>query len=80
MKVKSILFNWHQVGSVTDRDGSGEDYDKFEVGSKEVKSIEENEPNNRMQLWNYVITLNDGTTYRIFNPNFVEYFKADEVS
>lgn len=30
-KVKSVLFNWRQVGSVQDRDGAGEDYDKAEV-------------------------------------------------
>lgn len=30
MKIKQIHFNWRQVGSVQDRDGAGEDYDKYE--------------------------------------------------
>ena len=45
-----------------------------EPGEKGVTFIEENEPHNGMQLWNYVVHLEDGTKYRIFNPNFVEYF------
>jgi len=73
-KVKSVLFNWMQVGSTFDRDGAGEDFSRFTVGENGVKSIEENEPRNGMQLWNYVVELENGTTYRIFNPNFVEYF------
>ena len=78
--VKLILFNWHQAGSVMDSAGSGENYDKFEVGSKEVCSIIENEPHNGMQLWNYEVILNNGISYRIFNPNFVEYFKTEDDS
>lgn len=76
MKVKSVKYNWHQVGSVQDRDGSGEDWTRCEVGEKGVTLIEENEPNNGMQLWNYVVHLEEGTKYRIFNPNFVEYFAS----
>lgn len=74
MKVKSVNYNWRQAGSTVDRDGAGEDYNRFVVGEKGVTSIDENEPHNGMQLWNYVVHLQDGTTYRIFNPNFVEYF------
>ena len=76
MKVKSVMYNWRQVGSTVDRDGAGDDWEIFTVGKNGVKSIEENEPHNGMQLWNYVVHLEDGTKYRIFNPNFVEYFNT----
>jgi len=74
-KVKSVKFNWHQAGSVTDRDGSGDSYEKAEVGKYGVVSIEENEPTNGNQVWNYVVVGEDGIISRIFNPNFVEYFQ-----
>ena len=77
-RVKALHYNWRQVGSIVDRDGAGDDSEKFTVGKNGVKSIEENEPHNGMQLWNYVIHLENGTIYRIFNPNVVEYF-PDEV-
>ena len=73
-QVKSLKYNWRQAGSTVDRDGAGEDYDAFTVGLNGVLSIEENAPCNGMELWNYVVNLENGTTYRIFNPNFVEYF------
>lgn len=73
-KVKSVTFNWHQCGSTIDRDGCGEDFNKTVVGELGVISIDENEPMNGNQLWNYVVHLEDGSKTRIFNPNFVEYF------
>ena len=76
MKVKSIKYNWHQVGSVQDRDGIGENWERFTVGEKGVKSIKENEPHNGMQVWNYVVELEDKTKFRIFKPNIVEYFSS----
>ena len=77
-KVKLLDFNWRQIGSVQDRDGAGEDYTRVLVGEKGVVSIEENEPHNGMQLWNYVVNYEDGKQMRIFNPNYVEYSnKAD---
>lgn len=76
MKVKSVQFNWHQAGSTIDRDGAGEDWNRSTVGEKGVVLIEENEPHNGMQLWNYVVHCEDGTKTRIFNPNFVEYFAS----
>jgi len=72
-KVKLLDFNWRQIGSVQDRDGSGEDYTRVSVGEKGVISIEENEPHNGMQLWNYVVTYENGKQTRIFNPNYVDY-------
>jgi hypothetical protein len=73
-KVKSVKYNWRQVGSTVECDGAGDDWERFTVGENGVTSIQENEPHNGMQLWNYVVELENGTTYRIFNPNFVEYF------
>jgi len=75
MRVKQINYNWHQTGSVTDPDGVGENYDWFEVGKKGVIEIIEYKPENGLQTWNFVIKFEDGTVYRVFNPNFVEYFK-----
>lgn len=72
-KVKALKYNWRQAGSALNRDGVGEDYDVCKVGEKGVVSIEENEPHNGMQLWNYVVYLEDGGSFRIFNPNFVVY-------
>ncbi len=74
-KVKSVRYNWVQVGSTIDRAGAGEDWQRFTVGENGVISIEENEPHNGMQLWNYVVELENGESCRIFNPNFIEYFK-----
>ena len=74
MKVKSVKYNWRQVGSTIDKDGAGDDWERFTIGEKGVQDIEENEPTNGMQLWNYVVTMDDGTIYRIFNPNFIEYY------
>lgn len=74
MKVKLLKYNWFQTGSLTDRDGAGEDWTKLEVGKDGVISIEENIPHNGMEIWNFVVSLENGTVYRIFNPNFVEYF------
>ncbi len=76
MKVKSIKYNYHQVGSTETRDGAGEDWERFTVGEKGVKEIEENAIGGGLEVWNYVVFLEDGTVYRIFNPNFVEYFKV----
>lgn len=73
-QVKSVTYNWHQAGSVQNRDGAGEDYAKYTVGFECVVSIQENEPTNGNQVWNYVVTFEDGGSCRIFNPNFVEYF------
>lgn len=72
-KVKLLDFNWRQVGSVQDRDGAGEDYMRVTVGINGVAHIEENEPHNGNQLWNFVVSYECGKQSRIFNPNYVEY-------
>lgn len=72
-KVKSLQYNWHQASSTIDRDGAGQNWDWFEVGVNGVQSIIEHEPIDGFGLWNYEVELENGTSYRIFNPNFVEY-------
>lgn len=73
MKVKKLIFNWLQVGSVERRDGAGEDYSYYEVGKGGVKSIVEHTTNN---VFSYTILVEENgelKTYRQFNPNSVEY-------
>lgn len=77
-KVKSIVYNWYQVGNITD--GLGEEYSKDEVGIRGVAEIIENKPCNGLEMWNYEICLEDGTSSRTFNPNYVEYFKQEAQS
>jgi len=73
-KVKSVTFNWRPDCSPVGPGWSGEIYDSFKVGESGVKTITENEPKNGFQVWNYEIEMEDGTMYRIFNPNLVLYF------
>lgn len=75
-KVKLVQFNWHQAGSTESREGAGENYDQYEVGKNDVSEIIENGPHNGLQQWNYVVHFLTGSKTRIFNPNFVEYFKS----
>ena len=70
MKIKQIHFNWRQVGSVQDRDGAGEDYDKYVVGEKGVVEIEENFME---AIPNYTVHFENGNYVKIFDPNFVKY-------
>jgi len=77
LKVKSVKFNWCQKGSTTDRDGAGDDWERCTVGTNRVSEIIENESHNGLQQWNYLIVSDDGSAVRIFNPNFVEYFKPE---
>ena len=69
-KVKLIIFNWRQVGSTQDRDGAGEDYEKYEVGVRDVIEIEELFFE---ALPNYTVHFENGNYVKIFDPNFVEY-------
>lgn len=71
--VKSIKYNWHQVGSLLERGGVGEDWTRFTLGENNVTSIEEQEPVGDGDRWSYVIYVDDKMKFRIFNPNFVEY-------
>lgn len=72
MKVKKLLFNWRQVGSVHDKDGTGDDYERFSVGENGVILIEEI---NQALFYNYLIYFKNGTKTRVFNPNLVEYYE-----
>lgn len=79
MKVKSIIFNWHQVGSLQSIDGAGPDYDKFEVGKQGVTLIEEYAPKDGIS-WNYLVHVSNGIKHRVFNVCSVEYFPQEELS
>lgn len=78
MKIRSIKYNWHQVGAINDHAGCGEDYSICEVGcpreGKTVIEITENIPMESMQLWCFDVRFDDGSVKRIFHPNTVEYF------
>ena len=78
MKIKQIHFNWRQVGSTQDRDGAGEDYEKYEVGIRNVIEIEEFLAPKWGNLTSYVVHFEDGRAVRVFNPNYVEYFPFEE--
>lgn len=77
-KVKRLTFNWRQVGSTDSSQGADEDYNQYEVGSRGVTEIIENEPHSGLQQWNYEISLDTGVVFRVFNPNFVEYFRIEK--
>lgn len=73
MKTIEILHcNWRQVGSTIDRDGAGEDYDRYQVGKSGVILIEEFAV---VSPYNYLIHFEDGKHIRAFNPNYIEYSK-----
>lgn len=77
MKVRKLIFNWHQVGSTEQRDGAGEDYEFYELGRNGCVSIMEHTTNN---VFSYTIIVesknNEIQTYRVFNPNHIEYLKG----
>jgi hypothetical protein len=76
-KVKSVSYNWRQVGSTIDRDGAGDDCERFTVGEKGVVDIVEHQPGGGMDLWYYGVYMEDGRYYRIFNPNVVEFYPRE---
>lgn len=71
--VKKLITNWHQVGSVTTNEGSGEDYSLFEIGSNGVLEIQEQHPHKSIPHLSYLIIMEDGTQQRAFNPDHVTY-------
>ena len=74
-KIKSVSYNWRQVGSTQDRDGAGEDWDRFTVGERGVILIEEFLSQGST---NYLVHIEDKCSFRVFNPNFIEYFPYEE--
>lgn len=70
-RIKKIHANWHFTTEL------GDEYDVYEVGKANVSEIIENEPHNGLQKWNYLVHLDNGTTFRLFNVSHVEYFKAN---
>jgi hypothetical protein len=77
-KVETLVFNWHQAGNT--ESGIDEVFNLHTVGKHGVVSITENEPHNGNQLWNYVVTMEDGSSSREFNPNRVEYFPNEPLT
>ena len=75
MKIQRLYFNWRQIGSTQEKDGAGEDWDRFTVGEKGVIEIEENFVE---AIPNYTVHFEDGNYTKIFNPNQVEYFAVKE--
>ena len=71
-KVQKIIFDWHQSGSIHDREGAGENYNVYDIKNPLIECIEEVLPNNGFPL-TYLVTLKDGTQVRIFNPSSVVY-------
>ena len=70
-KVMSVDFNWRQVGSVQDKNGAGEDYERITVGIGGIVSIEEQIT--ETGIINYLAVYDDGTSTRYLNPNKVRY-------
>ena len=73
MKVIEVIYNWHQAGSVQDRAGAGDDYERATVGENGILSIEEHMAMGDGDKWNYLIKFEDRHSLRVFNPNLVEY-------
>ena len=64
--ITQINYNWHQTGSIQDRDGCGENFHMAVVGSSGCIKIEEGPDH-------YIIFWKDGSEQRIYNPNLVNY-------
>lgn len=69
--VKRLQYNWHQTGNLSD--GIGENYSEYEVGRRGVTEIIEYKPKQESDVWYFDISLDTGTVFRVFNPNYVEY-------
>lgn len=74
MKVKEVFYNWYQCGSTQDRDGAGESWSRITVGVESVVEIIEHLPQGEGDKINYLVKYEDGSAFRIFNPNSVIYF------
>lgn len=73
--VIKVDFNWRQE---SDSNDAGENYDTYEVGINGVISITEHSAQGEGDKWNYLIEIDGGGMFRIFNPNFVVYGKEIE--
>ena len=69
-KVKSVVFNWKPIKDTV----YAKDYDKAEVGVKDVVFIEEFLAPEWGNLTSYKVHLKDKSSSRIFSPNLVQYF------
>ena len=78
MKVKEIIYDWVQYGSVQDKYGVGVDWSVKTVGVAGVVEIAEHLPMGDGDKCSYLVKYEDGSAFRTFNPNSVEYFKQEE--
>lgn len=72
-KVKKLTYNWHQVGSLSSNDGCGEDYSWHEIGQNGIISIEEILAT-KTHPFHYLVTHENGSCFKIFNPCYVICF------
>lgn len=73
-RILKIKANFHQVGSVYDKAGAGDDYDIYVVGDRDVVSI----VNIYQGLLTHRVIKSDGTKLDIGNVFHVEYARYDE--
>lgn len=73
-KIKKLYYNYHQAGSVHDKDGAGENWSRYIVGENDVVLIWEFLLKEVGSLTSYLVHFKDGSSIRIFNPNQVVYF------
>ncbi|HEY5588566.1 MAG TPA: hypothetical protein VIK86_06390 [Candidatus Paceibacterota bacterium] len=76
MKIKQIVYNWFQCGSIQDKDGAGEDWSRITVGDEVIEIIEHMAQGEGDKTY-YLIKYKDGRALAIFNPNTVEYINLD---
>ena len=76
--ISKLWYNWHQCGSVHDRDGAGENYEVATVGKNGIIKITGHEAQGEGDKFFYTVFFNDGRELQIFNPNSVEWVEPLE--
>lgn len=69
--IKSIRYNWRQVGTTQDREGCGDDYELYVVGRNNVLKIVEQLPAGPTYPHCCVVSFLDGHQERIMNINAI---------
>lgn len=63
MEIISITYNWYYTTQ------EGEEYDKYEIGNKNVKKITEHKPQGEGDNWYCDVEFNDGKIITVTNLN-----------
>ena len=71
-KIIKIVTNWRFNPPFDGYDGYVIS-DDYEIGVKDVVKIIQHEPKKGLQMWNFVVVYEDGTSERVFNINQVVY-------